>query len=123
MAQTLTLTQLQAAQNLITKGDLNGFYQYMSSMGYNYAGLADHVITDYYTKDGIEIRSTWVHSDGSSGTVNLFGDGTTLIPGCGAYDVPASQSIILQNPDGSYTTDDWNCLHQIKFYPKSQASY
>jgi hypothetical protein len=48
MAQTLTLTQLQAAQKLIANGDLNGFYQYMSSMGYNYAGLADGVITDAY---------------------------------------------------------------------------
>lgn len=37
MAQTLTLNQLQAAQNLILKGDLNGFYQYMTTMVYNYA--------------------------------------------------------------------------------------
>lgn len=48
MAQTLTLTQLQAAQKLIANGDLNGFYQYMHLMGYNYAGLAGDVVTDEY---------------------------------------------------------------------------
>ena len=48
MAQTLILTQLQAAQKLITQGELNGFYQYISSMGYDYAALADGVITDSY---------------------------------------------------------------------------
>jgi hypothetical protein len=78
----------------------------------NYATTLDdgqgNITTDYYTQDGVEIRSTWVHSDGSSGTVNMFADGTTRIPGGGTYDVPTTASIILQNPDGSYTAIDWN---------------
>ena len=78
----------------------------------NYATTLDdgqgNITTDYYTKDGIEIRSTWVHSDGSSGTVNLYADGQTQIPGAGTYSVPQSSFTVLQNPDGTYTTTGWN---------------
>ena len=78
----------------------------------NYATTLDdgqgNITTDYYTKDGVEIRSTWVHSDGSSGTVDLYADGQTQIPGAGADAVPPSSFTVLQNPDGTYTTMGWN---------------
>ncbi|MHB1701065.1 MAG: autotransporter outer membrane beta-barrel domain-containing protein [Acidobacteriaceae bacterium] len=100
---------LQGSLSYAADGSSTGTVTYADG---NYATTLDdgqgNITTDYYTKDGIEIRSTWVHSDGSSGTVNLFADGTTLTPGGGTYDVPSSESIILQNPDGSYSTVDWN---------------
>uniref|UniRef100_E6PQA3 Uncharacterized protein n=1 Tax=mine drainage metagenome TaxID=410659 RepID=E6PQA3_9ZZZZ len=78
----------------------------------NYATTLDdgqgNITTDYYTKDGIEIRSTWVHSDGSSGTVDLYADGQTQIPGAGTDSVPQSSFTVLQNPDGTYTTTGWD---------------
>ncbi|MHB1701063.1 MAG: beta strand repeat-containing protein [Acidobacteriaceae bacterium] len=78
----------------------------------NYATTLDdgqgNITTDYYTKDGVEIRSTWVHSDGSSGTVDLYADGQTQIPGAGADAVPPSSFTVLQNPDGTYITTGWN---------------
>ena len=99
----------KGADTYATDGSSKGTVTYADG---NYATTLDdgqgNITTDYYTKDGIEIRSTWVHSDGSSGAVNLFADGTTLIPGGGTYDVPASSSTIVQNPDGSYVTTDWN---------------
>ncbi|OIQ91501.1 hypothetical protein GALL_265780 [mine drainage metagenome] len=82
----------------------------------NYATTLDdgqgNITTDYYTKDGVEIRSTWVHSDGTSGTVNQYADGLTLMPGGGPNPVPTTASSVVQNPDGSYTTVDWNAQNQ-----------
>ncbi|MHB1677392.1 MAG: beta strand repeat-containing protein [Sulfuriferula sp.] len=60
--------------------------------------------TDYYTAGGTEIRATWVHADGTSGEVSLYGDGLTQIPGGGSLDVPESMYEVTQNPDGSYVT-------------------
>lgn len=82
----------------------------------NYATTLDdgqgNITTDYYTKDGVEIRSTWVHSDGSSGTVDQYTDGQTLMPGGGTNPVPTTASGVMQNPDGSYTTVNWNAQNQ-----------
>ncbi len=82
----------------------------------NYATTLDdgqgNITTDYYTKDGVEIRSTWVHSDGTSGSVNQYADGLTLMPGGGPNSIPTTASSVVQNPDGSYTTVDWNAQNQ-----------
>ncbi|WHZ09603.1 MAG: hypothetical protein OJF60_000042 [Burkholderiaceae bacterium] len=77
-----------------------------------YATVVDdgqgNITTDYFTQSGQETRSTWVHSDGSSGSVAQFNDGLTEEPGGGPLSVPQSGAYILQNPDGSYSTDEYN---------------
>ena len=63
-----------------------------------------NISTDYYTAAGIETRATWVHADGTSGEISLYGDGVTQIPGGGSLDIPMSRYMVTQNPDGSYVT-------------------
>ena len=67
-----------------------------------------NISTDYYTAAGVETRATWVHADGTSGEVSMYGDGLTLTPGGGPYAVQISQYTVVQNPDGSYVTDAWD---------------
>ena len=67
-----------------------------------------NISTDYYTAAGVETRATWVHADGTSGEVSLYGDGLTLIPGGGPYPAYLSQYMVMQNPDGSYVTHVWD---------------
>lgn len=103
----------QGADTYAADGSSSGTVTYADG---NYATTLDdgqgNITTDYYTKDGVEIRSTWVHSDGTSGTVNQYADGLTLMPGGGPNPVPTTASSVVQNPDGSYTTVDWNAQNQ-----------
>jgi hypothetical protein len=77
-----------------------------------YATVVDdgrgNITTDYFTQNGIETRSTWVHSDGDSGSVTVYGDGLADDGSGSEFSVPQSASLIHQNPDGSYSTDNWN---------------
>ncbi|OIQ91499.1 bifunctional hemolysin/adenylate cyclase precursor [mine drainage metagenome] len=80
----------------------------------NYATTIDdgqgNITTDYYSKDGIEIRSTWMHSDGTSGVVSLYNDGLTVAPGGGT---PESSLTTTQNPDGTYSITGVNSEDQF----------
>lgn len=44
MPNTLTIAQLNSVKTMIDRGDLVGFYNYMSSQGYGYANLAKGVV-------------------------------------------------------------------------------
>jgi len=67
-----------------------------------------NITTDYYTPSGVETRSTWVHSDGNSGAVNLYQDGLTANPAGGPYSVPVTHSTVVQSPEGSYSIISYN---------------
>uniref|UniRef100_UPI002AB607E5 calcium-binding protein n=1 Tax=Paraburkholderia heleia TaxID=634127 RepID=UPI002AB607E5 len=45
MATPMTTAQLEQARTMISSGDISGFYSYMASQGYNYAILAEGLVS------------------------------------------------------------------------------
>jgi hypothetical protein len=69
MATPMTVAELQQAQSMIASGDLSGFYAYMSDMGYNYAVLAEGLISGSLTGTAaINYLVATAQSDGTTFT-------------------------------------------------------
>jgi hypothetical protein len=45
MAQALTYEHLEQLRGMMNSGNVGGFYNYMAGLGYNYATLADGLVS------------------------------------------------------------------------------